>query len=1228
MAYAKLPLSFEANQGQTDPEVKFISHGAGYTLFLTPNEAVIALRTSAPSEAGRESASARVFYPSADRRTKAAGSDATHTALRLKLIGASHDPQAFGQEALPGKSNYFIGNDPKKWRTSIPNYAKVRYEGIYRGIDLVYYGNQRQLEYDFIVSPGSSPEAIRLSIEGAQKIALDDSGELVLETPGGELRLRKLLVYQTVDGLRRELSGSYILEGKDQVTFNIAAYDPTRPLIIDPVLSYSTYLGGSGDDEASAIAVDASGNAYIAGTTTSTNFPVTAGALLTTAGGGNNGFVAKLNPAGSALVYSTYLGGTGNDGALNIAVDVSGNAYVTGVTASTNFPTTVGAFQTTFGGGTNDAFVVKLNPTGSALVYSTYLGGNSDDSGLGIAVDASGDAYVAGVTASANFPTMGAFQIAFGGGTSDAIVAKLNPTGSALLYSTYLGGNGADMAFAIAVDASGDAFATGFTASTNFPTTPGAFQTASAGSNDVFVTKLGPTGSALVYSTYLGGSGADSGSGIAIDSSGNVYVTGSTNSTNFPVVNAVQSTYGGGLFDAFIAELNASGSSLVYSTYLGGSDDDEGSGIAVDSSGNAYVTGFTKSTNFPIVNPLQTSCGIGEDIFVAKLNPAGSGTSFLTCIGGSGNDSGSGIALDVSNSIYVTGETNSTNFPTVAPLQPTYGGGPFDAFVLKIGSLVGVLSVNPTSLDFGSVPTGQTAEKQVTVTNPATAATTFTGTAVNPSPPFSIPGGSVNLVLPPGQSMIIKVDFSPTAAGGFTDTLRIFPTGSSIPIASLPLTGTGIPAASITVSPTSIDFGNVVVGQTAKRSLTVSETANSTANFTGSIGNPAAPFSLEGGAQNFTLTPGQSKTFTVDFSPITPAIFTSNVPISASGSSTPIAIVPLSGAGIPAPSITVSPTSIDFGNVLVGQTTKTNVTVSEPASATTNFTGSIGNPTAPFSLEGGTQNFTLTPGQSKTFTVDFSPISAGIFTSNLPIFFNNSATPAVNVPLTGTGVTSSLPDYALTSVGTTVTSTFLGSRLPFSFTVKNQGTAAARGFIPVACFLEPNKQVGPSDKPFFKKYIRDPGMGASSSFSVTGTVPRNITPGAYFLGCDVNFGNKIKELDANNDTNNIAFDSTPIQICAKLSKTSLTTPANRAKDISTTPELDWSGVSGASSYEVQVATDSGFTTIVVSMTGLTVTHWTVTPALSRGTTYFWRVKAIDACGQGPWSATRTFTTAP
>jgi len=679
--YGKLPLSFEANRGQTDDRVKFLARGPGYTFFMTPTETVLSLRI--------EGSGLRTESPRAMRRA----------VVRMKVVGANAEAKLVGLDELPGKSNYFIGNDPKKWRTGIPHYGKVRYREVYPGVDLIFYGNPRQLEYDFVVAPGADPETITLAFEGADKLEIDAEGNLVLHIAGGHLIQRTPVIYQEINGARKAITGHYVLRNKDRIGVHVAAYDPTRPLIIDPVLVYSTFLGGDVSDIGRAIAVDATGNAYITGSTNSSTatFPTTVGAFDTGQNGGLDAFVTKINAAGSALVYSTFLGGSGDDQGFGIALDGTNNAYITGVTNSVNFPTQ-NPFQAALEGLT-DAFVTKLNTTGTALLYSSYLGGSLDDQGNAIAVDTANNAYVTGWTQSGGVtpfptdPTPGALDATFNG-VRDAFVSKFDPTlvgAASLLYSTFLGGNGSDEGRGIAVDAALRAYVTGVTDSgavTPFPTTAGAFDETGNGGTDAFVTRLNVAGSALEYSTFLGGTLGDEGNAIAVDAAENAYVTGETASLNFPTMAAFDATRDV-IPDAFVTKINSTGSALVYSTYLGGDGADIGRGIAVEGVGpTTYVTGETGSTNFPTAgSPFQAALSIAPDVFVTKLNATGTALVYSTYLGGTGSDIGHGIAVDPLDNAYVTGQTDNagvTPFPTTAGSFDTIFNLVVDAFIAKL----------------------------------------------------------------------------------------------------------------------------------------------------------------------------------------------------------------------------------------------------------------------------------------------------------------------------------------------------------------------------------------------------------------------------------------------------------------------------------------------------------------------------------------------------------------
>jgi hypothetical protein len=657
-AYGQLPLSFEVNKGQTDPRVNFLTQGAGYTAFLTPTSAVMELQQGSGGNV-----------------------------VAMKIIGANPGSHAVGLDKQAGVSNYFTGNGSSQGHINIANYAEATYKGVYRGINLVYHGDQQQLEYDFVVQPGASPGTIRLAFDGVTGKSLDAQGDLVLLTSGGDVVEHAPVAYQVVDGVQHAVASRFVIGPGGQVGFQIGRYDHSKPLVIDPVmsLSYSTYLGpskGTSLTEArGGIAVDAAGDAYIAGFTESPQFPTTVGAFQTSGAfiktSGLGAFVTKFNAAGSALVYSTFLGGISPTG---IAVDSAGDAYVTGSTYDA--PPLKNAYQATAGGG-GDAFVTKLNAAGSKLVYSTYLGGGGQDYATGIAVDGSGDAYVTGTSSSTDFPTTpGSLQSVLPQGGLQAFVTALNPTGSALIYSTFLGGTSGTFGNGIAVDGSHDAYVTGVSYN-NFPTTPGAFLTGSEGG--AFVAKLNATGSALVYAAQLSGSNTtspDKGYRIAVDGSGNAYVMGLTLSSDFPTTpGGYQRTFAIGSVSAFVTELNATGTALVYSTFLSGGIDDKAEwtntplgGIAVDTHGNIYVTGVTGSSNFPTKNALQPTSGGGYyDAFVAEINPSQVGAASLvysTYLGGSDEDVSHGIAVDGSGNAYVTGFTYSLNFPTKNAYQP------------------------------------------------------------------------------------------------------------------------------------------------------------------------------------------------------------------------------------------------------------------------------------------------------------------------------------------------------------------------------------------------------------------------------------------------------------------------------------------------------------------------------------------------------------------------------
>jgi hypothetical protein len=692
-AYDNLPLSFEENRGQVDAEVRYLSRGLGYALFLTQTEAVLSLQRA--DAGGRREKGA----PRRLRDTRPAARPPQPDVLRMKLKGANPAPAVTAEHKTGAQANYFKGNDPKKWRTNVARFGRVRYAQVYAGVDVVYYGERQQLEYDFEVAPGADTRQITLEFAGVKRMKVERAtGDLVLKTAGGEVRQRRPVAYQEVGGARREVESRYVLRAAREVRLEVGEYDRTRPLVIDPVLTYSTFFGSAGFDYAAAIAVDSSGHAYITGNTWWLNLPLKNPYQTRPYEYGPDAFVAKLDtntPGRASLLYSTYLGGDSYDYGLSIAVDSYGNAYVAGTTESTDFPT-LNEYQSYQA--YSDAFVVKLdtNLAGAAsLRYSTYLGGANNEGASGVAVDAAGNVYAAGTTDSTDFPVRNQYQT--DQPSTDAFVTKLNPNlagAASLLYSTYLGGDSYDYALSIAADSSGIAYVAGETFSYNFPTL-NAYQPLFHRDTDAFVTKLdtnvsGPA--SLLYSTYLGGDNEDQACGIAADAAGNAYVTGTTISADFPTLNAYQPHRASfGNWDAFVVKLDtnvAGAAALRYSTYLGGETFDQAYGIAVDSYGNAYVTGATDSSDFPTVNAYQSQRRGYWDAFVAKLDPNASGAASLlysTYLGGTGGEVGVGVAADSAGYAYVTGTTNSIDFPRVNAFQARHSQ-PYDddPFVTKL----------------------------------------------------------------------------------------------------------------------------------------------------------------------------------------------------------------------------------------------------------------------------------------------------------------------------------------------------------------------------------------------------------------------------------------------------------------------------------------------------------------------------------------------------------------
>lgn len=707
----------------------------------------------------------------------------------MRFAGASTGATVKGGQPLTGKSNYFIGDDSRDWQTDIPTFASVRQQGIYPGIDAVFYGNRQQLEYDFVVAPQADPQHIQLDFDGVEQVEINDQGDLLLGLGESQLKMFKPVIYQHVNGQRHLIEGSFSIRdpqsaiGNPQIGFEIGDYDHNLPLVIDPVVDYSTFMGGSGTDIGYGIAVDRQGNVYITGQTSSLNYP-TKNPFQSTRDGANDAFVTKLSANGSTVVFSTYIGGRnpGDKGAA-IAVDRAGNVYFAGETSSLNFPL-VNSAQAIYRGNT-DAFISKLSLDGNVLIYSTTWGGTLQDVAYGIAIDGFDNAYVTGRTDSTNFPTKNPLQATLKG-QRDVFISKFSPDGASL-YSTYLGGElspsvGRDeeAGYSIAVDPLLNVYITGFTTSPGFPTA-GAIQPNFGGVEDAFITKINAAGSALVYSTFLGGDRAEEARAIAIDPLGNAYITGYTFSLNFPTANALQRLYGGNV-DAFVTKINATGSALIYSTFLGGNGSENTGlvaditpvgGIAVDNFGNAYVTGKTESENFPVVRAIQSTLRGDNDAFIAKIDPAGSELIYSTYLGSTFvgdngfDERGLDIAVDTFGNVFVTGQVLKSDFVTVMPTQQNYGGGLSDAFIAKISTpdIVTIATVSAASFTGGSLAPeeivtafGANLASGTEVGTSTPLPTSLLGTSIKvkdknnverPAPLFFVSSGQINFQVPP-----------------------------------------------------------------------------------------------------------------------------------------------------------------------------------------------------------------------------------------------------------------------------------------------------------------------------------------------------------------------------------------------------------------------------------------------------------------------------------------------
>jgi hypothetical protein len=1007
--YGRLPLSFEVNRGQAPSQVDYLARGAGYTLFLTGDGATLVLSGAASAQGAPHTAASR-------------------SELSMRLAGANSGASVGGVGKLPGEANYFLGNNPKLWRTHIPTFGRVAYHNVYPGVDLVYYGHSGQLEYDFVVAPGADLSRIKLALDARPHVTTN--GDLALAMGPSEVRFQKPVIYQTAaDGSRRYLDGGYVIASgaarDSRVGFRVPAYDRSRPLVIDPTFTYSTYLGGTGTDSALGIAVDSAGDVYVTGQTSSTNFPVKGPEQGTSGGGTTDAFVTEISADGLSILYSTYLGGSGNDVGAAIAIDVTGSAYVTGNTNSTNFPVTTGAKQTT-NGGLIDAFVTKLNAGGASLNYSTYSGGSQNDYGNAIAVDSAGEAYVAGETNSNNFiATKGAFQAVNGQG-GDAFFMVLDPSGTApAVYATFLGGSGADAAEGIALSPSCvpsppttycDAYITGQTSSLNFPVSSTAFQKSPAGGTDAFVAEINPAASgtaSLIYSTYFGGTGNDIAYGVAVDATGDAYFAGSTTSSSkFPVSSGAYQSALSGTQDAFVAELDAGGSTLAYSTYLGGSGVDSAAAIAIDTTGDAFVTGNTTSTNFVPASveavALQSTCAttsgaLCDDAFVAAVGPGGTFLTFASYLGGGLHDAGNAIAVDANDNVYVAGATLSTDFPSTAGVfQPACAtsttGACGNAFIAEIGPTAPDVQLTPQIIPYGAQPLGVPSPSQtVTVTNNSGSAVTFSSIATTGNYQVNTTGTScfTSVPLSAGASCAIAVSFTPNAAGdggANAGTLVLTDNAAGSPQVAL-LKGTGVTSV-VALTPASLSFNSQFVGTTsAPQTVTLVNSGSATLNITSVAVTAGAGFAQTNNCGT-SVAAGSSCTISVSFTPTGSGTASGTLSVTDNTTGSP-QTVGLTGTGV-SPTASLSATTVNFGSLLVGtgSTTPQKITLTNTGNANLSITSlSIsGSNASEFTINPANPcGSTVAQGSSCTIQINFKPVASNPPTRSATLSITDNA---------------------------------------------------------------------------------------------------------------------------------------------------------------------------------------------------------------------------------------------
>jgi hypothetical protein len=1018
--FGRLPLTFEANRGQAASEVKFLSRGHGYNAFLTSGGMTLSLRAS-DIEAGSNSA----------RSSTSDLQPSPVVAVQFRLIGASQNPQVVGEDPQPGRVNYFMGKDPLKWRTNVPTYRRVRYRNVYPGIDLVYYGNYQQLEYDFALSPGADPRQIQFEIKGVTQMTLSHSGELVLQVKGAKLHFQSPVVYQESNGQRVPVVGGYVMKDPSHIGFQLSDFDSSKPLVIDPVLVYSTYLGGSGGDQPTGIEVDNSGNVYLTGYTDSADFPLTTLGSLAT----NNYhvFVVKLDATGSNLIYADYIGGDNADYSIGLVLDSANEVYVSGATQSTNFPV-VNAFQSQQPG-PYAGFLTRISADGCALLYSTYLGGNNSDQPSAIAIDGSGEVLVAGYTQSQNFPVINAFQpaaLANQGGIygTYGFLTKFSADDSSLLYSTYFAGNANveesgccwippfSAINAVAADANGNAYVAGTTNTYNFPVTTGSFLTSNTtvqNSAVGFVSKFNSAGG-LDYSTYFYGSSGYpvSIASIAVDDLGSAYITGSAYSDGtFPITSTSicdPGSYGFACGYTFATKFSPGGSALTYSTFLGPNNYATPQAIALDTNQDAYVFAFSNSSSFAEVNGIQ-AYDSGYDALLVEINPDATAQTLATYIGGNHDDLPAGIALDNNGNIYVAGSTDSQDFPVTQGVFQNQRPGINNVFVAKIGpASAPSVSLSPGSLQFASQAVGSISSPQtVLLRNMGNAPLSITSITGNGD--FA-ETDTCNGSVPSAGSCTISVTFSPTAQGARSGSIAVDDNAAGTPH-TVTLYGVGeggnpIPYAAL--MPSALTFLDVPVG---RPSLPQSVTLTNAGNAFLSISSLqiSGDFS-ETNTCTSSLAPGAVCTISIVFTPTAQGSRSGNLAISDNAQDNP-QTVNLVGTGT-AGNLVLNSNSLTFSNVQVGSSASQTVMLTNTGNGPVSING--------LQITGDYSPLNNCP----------SPISAGAVCEITVVFTPTTTGTRAGTLTVTSGAQGIQQTVALSGTGTAATLALASSSLTFS----------------------------------------------------------------------------------------------------------------------------------------------------------------------------------------------------